>query len=703
MPSNFPTPNPPPQKLRGEGLRLRVVGLSATPGSTPEAVQEVIRNLGTSRVEFRSEEDKDVSPYTHRKQASRAAVDVLEVPPDDMLRPVAEGCVSLLRGVNNKLMQFRVVERYDAENVGRFGYITKMKQFQASLPDNKTLAQHSVPKIYHLFNQAIFLATLLETVTGQGARPAADLARVEMAKNSTQSLKDLANSAEWKEVMLEHFGLKQPGNKAASAGAVSPGAVADVGGGADGGNGGGGEGTGDGDGAPAEAEAAAGPRRVIIFTTLRDTVAEIVSCLERHAPAIVPRVFVGQGARGGSRAAGGGRGGGGGGRGRGRGKGRGAAAAAAAGPGEAGEEGGAAAAATMTMNQEEQRAVLQGFRDGTFNVLVATCIGEEGLDIPEVDLIVCYDSSASPTRQVQRMGRTGRHREGRVVYVLAAGKETENYYRSQEEMRRLQNLLRNASHALELSNRSPSMLPPGCHPRPVLLKLQEAAAAVLEHAKQQQAAAKKQAGKRGAAAAAGGDGGAAPGGKRRKGAAAAAGAATVADVAAAAATAQAQARWNVKRQVAQAVITISDDEEEDGAAGGPWQTGAAGTGAGGPGSEVGEDVTLAQRALARARKATAPQKPNPPMPQLHERPGLEDDQWAGPAAGPHQPTAVDDGAEAVAAAEGWEDPSLTAAGEPATVAADDMHWEDYIAGIPDTRVAFRIGRGASPQPAAAAT
>lgn len=45
-------------------------------------------------------------------------------------------------------------------------------------------------------------------------------------------------------------------------------------------------------------------------------------------------------------------------------------------------------------------------------------------------MIVCYDASASPGRNIQRMGRTGRHGDGRVVYVLAAGKETEKYYRS---------------------------------------------------------------------------------------------------------------------------------------------------------------------------------------------------------------------------------------------------------------------------------
>ncbi|GFR40561.1 hypothetical protein Agub_g1137, partial [Astrephomene gubernaculifera] len=100
------------QTLRAERQRVRIVGLSATPGSSDTAVQEVIRNLGASRVEFRSEEDEDVSVYCHRKQ-----VDVLEVDPDNMLKPVAEGVVALLRRVNDKLLRYRLVTRSDAENV----------------------------------------------------------------------------------------------------------------------------------------------------------------------------------------------------------------------------------------------------------------------------------------------------------------------------------------------------------------------------------------------------------------------------------------------------------------------------------------------------------------------------------------------------------------------------------------------------------
>ncbi len=67
--------------------------------------------------------------------------------------------------------------------------------------------------------------------------------------------------------------------------------------------------------------------------------------------------------------------------------------------------------------------MIRQFRNGGYNTLVATCVGEEGLDIGEVDLIVCFDASASPIRLVQRMGRTGRKRDGRIVVLVTEGKE----------------------------------------------------------------------------------------------------------------------------------------------------------------------------------------------------------------------------------------------------------------------------------------
>jgi Fanconi anemia group M protein len=65
-----------------------------------------------------------------------------------------------------------------------------------------------------------------------------------------------------------------------------------------------------------------------------------------------------------------------------------------------------------------QQAVLQKFRAGGYNTIVATSIAEEGLDIMEVDLVICFDANVSPIRMIQRMGRTGRKRDGRVDILL---------------------------------------------------------------------------------------------------------------------------------------------------------------------------------------------------------------------------------------------------------------------------------------------
>jgi len=80
------------------------------------------------------------------------------------------------------------------------------------------------------------------------------------------------------------------------------------------------------------------------------------------------------------------------------------------------------------LTQKQQQDVLEGFRDGTHNVLVATSVAEEGLDIPEVDLVVFYEPVPSEIRAIQRRGRTGRKRAGRVVVLLAKDTRDEAYF-----------------------------------------------------------------------------------------------------------------------------------------------------------------------------------------------------------------------------------------------------------------------------------
>lgn len=66
---------------------------------------------------------------------------------------------------------------------------------------------------------------------------------------------------------------------------------------------------------------------------------------------------------------------------------------------------------------------MERFRSGELNVIVATSVGEEGLDIGEVDLIIKFDAQTSPIRDMQRVGRTGRNKAGAVISLIAAGRE----------------------------------------------------------------------------------------------------------------------------------------------------------------------------------------------------------------------------------------------------------------------------------------
>ncbi len=79
------------------------------------------------------------------------------------------------------------------------------------------------------------------------------------------------------------------------------------------------------------------------------------------------------------------------------------------------------------LSQKQQKQLLDDFRNGMFNVLVATSIGEEGLDIPKVDLVVFYEPIPSAIRSIQRRGRTGRQEKGRVIILMVKGTRDEAY------------------------------------------------------------------------------------------------------------------------------------------------------------------------------------------------------------------------------------------------------------------------------------
>ncbi len=118
--------------------------------------------------------------------------------------------------------------------------------------------------------------------------------------------------------------------------------------------------------------------KIIVFTNFRDSAQEIANQLQ--ALAIKHQIFVGQAKKGG-----------------------------------------------LGLSQKQQKEVLDKFRAGEFQVLVATSVAEEGLDIPKVNQVIFYEPTASAIRNIQRRGRTGRLEQGSVKVMYVKGTRDEAY------------------------------------------------------------------------------------------------------------------------------------------------------------------------------------------------------------------------------------------------------------------------------------
>ena len=356
---------------------FRVLALTATPGASIEKVQEVIDGLGISRVEIRTEESIDIRQYVH----SRKIETVLFENSDEMVM-VMELFSRALQPVLDKLNGMNAYWARDPMTLTPFGCNQARTRWMSSDAGRK--ANLGVKGMVNtIFSLLASLSHGIELLKFHGIGPFYHKAlafRNELHSNEKKGGKyarQINESEPFQTVMSRvQIWINNPDFVGHPKLEFLQSVVMNHF-----------LDAGDGRGASDPSNT-----RVMVFSHYRDSAEEIARVLKRNDPMIRPHVFVGQ----------------------------------------------ASSKGSDGMDQKKQLEIIKKFQTGIYNTLVATSIGEEGLDIGEVDLIVCYDASASPIRMLQRMGRTGRKRAGNIVVTLMKGKEEDNFIKAKDNYEKMQ-------------------------------------------------------------------------------------------------------------------------------------------------------------------------------------------------------------------------------------------------------------------------
>ncbi|CAI8032566.1 Antiviral innate immune response receptor RIG-I [Geodia barretti] len=88
------------------------------------------------------------------------------------------------------------------------------------------------------------------------------------------------------------------------------------------------------------------------------------------------------------------------------------------------------------MEKSEQLRVLEGFRQGKYNLLASTSVLEEGLDVPECNFVIRYQNVSNEIAQVQAKGRA-RAQDSRMYTVVSTNPNRYYWYLVAEEKQHL--------------------------------------------------------------------------------------------------------------------------------------------------------------------------------------------------------------------------------------------------------------------------
>lgn len=367
--------------LRRFNNSFRVLALTATPGADIEAVQKVIDGLDISRVEIRTERSLDIVKYIHGRRVEKHVFQN-----SDEMQMCMDLYSQALQPTVNKVAGLNAFYSKDPLDITPFKVTLARTQWSQGAGQRAAPAQKGM--VNAVFTILGSISQGMELLKFHGIGPfyvKMKEFRDSVSQGKSKIKASICDSDAFKKLMtrLQTWTSNEDFVGHPKMEFLQQ-AILDhfV-------NAGDGTGT----------DIAGKETRIMVFAHFRDSAEEIVRVLRRHQPMVRPRVFVGQ---------------------------------------STGKN-------SEGMNQKEQLEVIEQFKAGTFNTLVATSIGEEGLDIGDLDLIILYDSKASPIRMLQRMGRTGRKREGKVIFLQMEGKEENDANKAKDSYEIMQELIAEGS------------------------------------------------------------------------------------------------------------------------------------------------------------------------------------------------------------------------------------------------------------------
>ena len=321
---------------------LRIIGLTASPGTDKETIKEICNNAFIEAIEIRTEEAPDVKPHIQETDITTITV--------ELTKELKEIQTHITKAYNEKIQLLKDLRIIDNTKLTKKELLTLMKKAQGQLA--RGVKDFTSMKAISIAAEAMKIQHALELVETQGPKSLYTYLNnifESATKIKTKAVQNIVKNPDMHKALIlsrERQQSKHPKLQK----------VKEL------------------------MEKINKNDKTIIFNQYRENAQEIRDTINT-IEGIKAKIFVGQTKKGGT-----------------------------------------------GLTQKEQLKRIQEFIEGEINVIVATSIAEEGLDIPKVDNVIFYEPIPSAIRSIQRRGRTARQTSGKVIILMTKNTRDEAYH-----------------------------------------------------------------------------------------------------------------------------------------------------------------------------------------------------------------------------------------------------------------------------------